>query len=205
MIKSELILVGGGGHCKSCIDVIERHGKYRIAGIIDTREKKGQHIFGYEIIACDDELSELLKRYSNFLITIGQIKNPTRRVTIFDRLSKEKACFPIIVSPHAYVSLYAKIGEGTIIMHGAVVNAGAVIGRNCIINTSSIIEHDVVIADHCHISTSSVVNGGVKIGKQSFVGSNSVILEYIEIGENSVIGAGLRVAHSLPPDSFEKA
>jgi len=40
MMKSELILVGGGGHCKSCIDVIERQGKYRIAGIIRPRFKR---------------------------------------------------------------------------------------------------------------------------------------------------------------------
>ena len=204
-MKSELILIAGGGHCKSCIDVIERQGKYRVAGIVDIYEKKGQHVLGYEVIGCDDQLPELSRQYSNFLITIGQIKNPAKRVALFDRLAKRKACFPIIVSPYAYIFSYTKIGEGTIVMHGAVVNAGAVIGKNCIINTSAVIEHDAVIGDHCHISTSSVVNGGVKIGNQSFVGSNTVIREYIEIGENSVIGAGLRMMRSLPPDSFEKA
>jgi len=203
-MKPELILIGGGGHCKSCIDVIERENKYRIAGIVDTHEKKKQHVLGYEIIASDDELAELSKQYSNFLITLGQIKNPSKRIALFRQLAKESVCFPIVVSPHAYISLHAQIGEGTVVMHGAVVNAGAVIGKNCIINTSAVVEHDAVIGDHCHISTSCVVNGGAKIGNCSFIGSNAVIREYIEIGENSVIGAGLRIMRPLPPDSFEK-
>lgn len=203
-MKPELILIGGGGHCKSCIDVIERENKYRIAGIVDTHEKKKQHVLGYEIIACDDELTELSKQCPNFLITVGQIRNPAVRISLFNRLKKENVCFPAIVSPRAYISLHASIGEGTVVMHGVVVNAGAVIGKNCIINTSAIIEHDAVIGDHCHISTSCVVNGGAKIGNCSFVGSNTVVREYIEIGENSVIGAGLRIMESIPAGSFKK-
>jgi sugar O-acyltransferase (sialic acid O-acetyltransferase NeuD family) len=203
--EPELILVGGGGHCKSCIDVIEIQGKYQIAGIVDRCKNKGQNVLGYEIIASDDELSGLLKPHIFFLITIGQIKHPTRRVTLFEELVKENTSFPLIISPHAYVSSHAVIGEGTIVMHGAVVNAGAVIGKNCIINTSSVVEHDAVIGNHCHISTSSVINGGAVIGNRSFVGSNTVVREYIEIGENSVIGAGLRVMQSFAPESYIRA
>ena len=42
--KEEIILIGGGGHCKSCIDIIEQEGIYSIKGIIDLPEKKGQKI-----------------------------------------------------------------------------------------------------------------------------------------------------------------
>ena len=33
----ELIIIGSGGHALSCIDVIERENKYKIAGIIDNK------------------------------------------------------------------------------------------------------------------------------------------------------------------------
>ena len=55
------ILIGGGGHCKSCIDVIEQEGKYRIAGIVDLPEKLHQKILGYKIIAIDDDLPRLVE------------------------------------------------------------------------------------------------------------------------------------------------
>jgi FlaA1/EpsC-like NDP-sugar epimerase len=55
-MKQKIILIGGGGHCKSCIDVIEQEGKYTIAGVVDVKEKAGQTIMGYPFIGTDDDL-----------------------------------------------------------------------------------------------------------------------------------------------------
>ena len=160
-MKPRIILVGGGGHCKACIDVIEQEGKYSIAGIVDVMEKLHQKILGYEIIATDDDLPGFVKEYENFLITLGQIKSPERRIRIFENLKESGIKLPVIISPLAYVSKHAKIEEGTIVMHYALVNAGAKVGKNCIINTKALIEHDAWIGDHCHIATGAVINGGV--------------------------------------------
>ncbi len=187
-MTKEIILLGGGGHCRSCIDVIEQDGKYHIAGIVDIPEKLHQIILGYKIIASDDDLSILKKQYSNFLISVGQITSPAIRIKLFSQLKKMNVNIPTIISPFAYVSPHAILGEGTIVMHKAVVNAGSVIGSNCIINTKALIEHDVVVGDHTHISTGTLINGGVKIGECSFVGSGSVCIENSNIKKNSFIG-----------------
>ena len=151
-MKEKIILIGGGGHCKSCIDVIEQEGKYRIAGIVDVSEKLHQKVLGYEIIATDDDLPRLVNEYENFLITLGQIKSPEKRIRIFQTLKDLGAKLPVIISPLAYVSKHAEIGDGTIIMHHSLINAGAKIGSNCIINSKALIEHDAIIEDHCHIA-----------------------------------------------------
>jgi len=201
-MKEKIILIGGGGHCKSCIDVIEQAGTFRIAGIVDLPEELHQEILGYKIIATDDDLPRLVNEYENFLITLGQIKSPEKRIRIFQTLKESGVKLPVIVSPLAYVSKHAKIEEGTIVMHYALVNAGAKINKNCIINTRALIEHDVVIEDHCHISTNAVINGGVKVGTGTFFGSNAVCKEYIEIGENAVIGCGAKITKNVPPNSL---
>ena len=188
-MKESIILIGGGGHCKSCIDVIEQEGKYSIVGIVDLPEKVGETILGYPIIATDDEIKDLTKKYQNFLITLGQIKSPGRRIEIFNLLKEYKVNLPVIISPIAYVSKHATIDEGTIIMHHALVNASAKIGKNCIINTKTLVEHDVEIGNHCHISTGATVNGHVKIGDETFIGSNAVTKENIKIEANSFIKA----------------
>ena len=197
----KIILIGGGGHCKSCIDVIEQTGKYRIAGIVDVSEKLHQKILDYEIIATDEDLPRLVNEYENFLITLGQIKSPDKRIRIFQTLKKSGAKLPVIISPLAYVSKHAKIGDGTIIMHYALINAGAKIGSNCIINSKALIEHDAIIGDHCHIATGAIINGGVKVGRGTFFGSNAVCKEYIEIGENAVIGCGAKITKDGTPNS----
>jgi sugar O-acyltransferase (sialic acid O-acetyltransferase NeuD family) len=201
-MNQKLILIGGGGHCRSCIDVIEEEGKYRICGIVDVPEKRNKNAIGYDVVASDHELDELVKEYSNFSITIGQIGKPEKRMFLYNQLKQYGAKLPIVVSPRAYVSKHAKVGEGSFVMHNAVVNAAAIIGKNCIINTGALIEHDVIVEDHCHISPGVVLNGGVKIRKESFIGSNTVLRERVEIGAQSVVSCGLRIMHSIPDNSL---
>jgi sugar O-acyltransferase (sialic acid O-acetyltransferase NeuD family) len=201
-MKKSLILVGGGGHCKACIDVVEQGRRFDIAGIVDVPEMLHQKILNSKIIAKDDDLPRLVKEYENFLITLGQIKSPAKRIRISQTLKELGAKLPVIISPLAYVSEHAEIGDGTIIMHYALVNAGVRIGRNCIINTKALIEHDATIGDHCHIATGAIINGGVKVGSGTFFGSNAVCREDIEIGENAVIGCGTKIIKNIPPDSL---
>ncbi len=188
-MKEKIILIGGGGHCKSCIDVIEQESRFTIVGIVDMMAIKQHDVFGYPVIGSDGDLEGLLKAFPNILITLGQIKSAARRMELFNDLTQMGARFPVIQSPLAYVSHYAQIAEGTIVMHHAVINAGANVGKNCIINTKALVEHDAVIEDHCHISTGAVVNGGVRIGSSSFLGSCAVAKEYTSIPANSFIKA----------------
>lgn len=188
-MREKIILIGGGGHCRSCIDVIEQEGRFTIAGIVDMPEKRHQTVLGYPVIGSNADLVELIKTCPNVVITLGQIKSPNRRMELFNDLMQMGANFPVIQSPLAYVSRHAQVAEGTIVMHHALINAGARVGKNCIINTKALVEHDAVIEDHCHISTGAVINGGVKIGTGSFFGSGAISKEYISIPSKSFIKA----------------
>ncbi len=197
MAKKDLILVGGGGHCKSCIDVIEAEGAFKIAGIVDKEERLHERVLEYEIIATDNDLESLASKFKYFLITIGSSKDPRKRIEKFEYLKLLGAKFPVIVSPLAHVAKSASVEEGTIVMHKALINADSRVGKNCIINTSALIEHDSTVGDHCHISTGSIINGKCHIGNRVFVGSNSVVIDCVNIGDDVVIGAGSVVMKSI--------
>jgi sugar O-acyltransferase (sialic acid O-acetyltransferase NeuD family) len=186
----KIILVGGGGHCESCIDVVKAEDKFEIAGIVDTKKKLGKKVLGCEVIACDEDLPKLVKKYKYFLITIGQIKTMNIRKEKFEYLKNLGAKFPVIISPFAYIAKNVSIDEGTIIMHKAIVNVNARVGKNCIVNTAALVEHDVNIGNHCHISTGAVINGSCLIKEGVFIGSNAVIANNLTIAKNTVIGAG---------------
>jgi sugar O-acyltransferase (sialic acid O-acetyltransferase NeuD family) len=186
----DILIIGGGGHCKSVIDVIESTGEYKIYGIIDISEKVGQKVLGYEIIGTDEDLEKYRNDVELAFIAIGFINSVELRIKIYNKLKQLNFKLPVIISPLAYVSKHSFIEEGTVVMHYAVINAGAKIGKNCIINTKALIEHDAIIGDFCHISTGAIINGGVIVGKYSFVGSNATTKQYIKIIENSFIKAG---------------
>ncbi len=186
----EILLIGGGGHCKSVIDVIEQEGKFKIAGIVDRPELLGNETLQHKIIGNDEELLSMARQYKYAFITVGQISSPNLRIKLFKLVKEAGFTIPCIISPRAYVSSYASIGEGTVIMHDALINASASVGENCIINTKAIIEHDVTIEDHCHVSTGAIVNGEAVIGEGTFVGSSATTKEAIFVKANSFIKAG---------------
>lgn len=197
MNKKQIILIGGGGHCKSCIEVVESTNEYEIVGIVDTKDKLGTDILGYKIFACDDDLEKLKEKYDYALITVGQIKTVNLRKKLFSKAKGIGFELPVIVASTAYVSKYSIIEEGTIIMHQTMVNADVKIGVNNIINTKALIEHDTIIGNNNHISTASVLNGDVKVGNECFIGSNSTFVNGITIASNIFIGANSLVNKNL--------
>lgn len=195
MKQKNLILIGGGGHCKSVIDVAESAG-YNILGILDMPEEVGKSVLNYKVIGTDEEIPQYADRVE-FIITVGFIKNPAIRIRIYNRIKEAGGKLATIIASTAHVSRYAALGEGTVVMHQAVVNSGAHIGENCIINTFCNIEHDAVIGDQCHISTGTMVNGDCKIGDRVFIGSQSVLANGITVGEEIIVGAGSVVRKSI--------
>lgn len=186
----EIILIGGGGHCKSVIDVIEKEGQFQIIGIVDKPELIGTKVLDYSVIGSDYDLGHFAKKYEYALITVGQIKSPEPRIKLFNLVLQLGFSIPLVISPRAYVSKHTIIGKGTVVMHDVLINANAEIGENCIINSKALIEHDAIIENHCHISTGSIVNGGAMIRRNTFFGSNSMVKENVVVEKNSVIKGG---------------
>jgi len=189
MVKPKLILIGGGGHCTSCIDVIEQEGQFEIAGIVDS-DAAITSLLGYPVLGNDNVLQELRSNYEHALITVGQIRSPAVRIKLFEYVKLLGFSLPTIVSPRAYVSKHALLGHGTIVMHDVFINARATVGENCIINTKALLEHDVNVADNCHVSTGAIINGGAIIKRGTLIGSNAVTKELVQTKENDFIKAG---------------
>lgn len=190
-----IIFLGGGGHCKSVIDVAESAG-YTILGILDIPEDIGKSVLDYKVIGTDDDIPQYVGK-AEFVITVGFIKNPAIRIKLYNKVKEAGGTFATVIASTANVSKYASIGEGTVVMHHAMVNAGAKIGDNCIINTFANIEHDVVVGNQCHISTGAMINGDCKIGERCFIGSQSVLANSIEVGDDIIVGAGTAVRKDI--------
>ena len=190
-----LILLGGGGHCKSVLEAAESAG-YSILGVLDMPEDVGKDILSTKVIGTDDDIPTYVDK-AEFVITVGFIKNPQTRIKLYNKVKEAGGKIATIIASTAYVSKYATIGEGTVVLHQAFVNAGAQVGCNVILNTATNIEHDAVIGDHCHISTGTMVNGECRVGERCFIGSQSVLANCITVGDDIIVGAGSLVRKSI--------
>ena len=186
-MKKNLILIGDGGHSASCADVIEAEGNFKIAGLVSSINQKSKNKSKFKIIGTDADLEHLRKKFNYAFISLGHLRSNKTRIDILEKLKSLEFHLPTIKSPHSYVSKNSSIGEGSIIMHGCIINSGVNIGKNCIINSMSLLEHGVSIGDNCHISTGVKINGDVIVESNCFIGSNTVIKQNTSIKKNTFI------------------
>ena len=200
-ISSPILLVGGGGHSRAVIDVLES-ADMEIAGIVHGLECAFDPVLGYPALGRDADLPELRLRFSRAVIAVGQIKSSSLRQGLFSKLRGMDFELPSVVSPSAYVSKHAVMGDGNVVMHMALINAGVSLADNCIINTKSLVEHECSIASHCHISIGAILCGGVSVGSGSFIGAGAVIRQNVRIGKNVIIGCGANVHADIPDNAI---
>lgn len=194
---TEILLLGGGGHCKAVIDVIERCRQWTIIGIVESADSGVKSVCGYPVVGSDDDLNSLYRPNREAIVTVGQIKSSNIRRMLFEKAMAAGFVLPSVVAPTATVARTAKIGAGSVIMNFAHIGPDACIGENVIVNTRATVEHDAIVGSHCHISTGALINGGVCVGGDTFVGSGSVCRESITVGSGCLIGMGALVRKSL--------
>lgn len=192
----KLLLIGGGGHCRSVLDSILAMNRYKEVGIIDSINNTYS---GVGVIGTDDDIPILFQHgWTDAVITVGSIGNTGRRRRLYQMIKKTGLSIPTIIDPSAIIAKGTEIGEGTFIGKKAVVNAGTVIKKCSIINTGAIVEHDCVVGSFSHISPGTVLCGCVQIGTDSHIGAGSVVKQEISIGKNVLIGVGSIVVKDIP-------
>lgn len=198
-MNKNLLLIGGGGHCKSIIDSVLKQELFTKIGVIDKRENIGKSILGIPVIGCDDDLPNLYQNgYTNAFITLGSIGNPSLRIKLFKIIKDIGFEVPNIIDSNAVISKNINLQEGIYIGKNAVINAGSVIEQCAIINTGSIVEHDCSIGEFSHIAPGSILCGEVHVGAHTHVGAGSVVRQQVKIGARTLIGMGSIVLKDIP-------
>ena len=194
----KLVLVGGGGHCKSILSSIDIN-IYSDIVIVDSREKVGDTVDGLLIGGTDDDLPSLFNNgYSNAFIAVGTTSSNTNRQCIYESLKKIGFSFPSIIDPSAIIAKSSMIEEGVFVGKNAVVNAGSRIGRFCIINTGVIVDHDCSIGSFVHLSPGVILSGAVTVGNNTHIGTGACVKQCVTIGKNTTIGMGSVVIGNMP-------
>jgi sugar O-acyltransferase (sialic acid O-acetyltransferase NeuD family) len=203
MMNNKILLIGGGGHCKSVLDSLVTSSDFTDIVIVDTKENLGKEILSIKIIGTDDELEKLFKEgYKNAFITIGSVGDTRLRRKLFDLVEKIGFNIPSIIDSTAIVSENARIGRGIFVGKNSVINAGTTISDGAIINTGTIIEHDCQVGGFSHLAPGAVLCGDVVIEENVHIGARAVIKQQIRIGSNSLIGMGSVVLNDIPSNSI---
>ena len=191
----KLLVIGGGGHCRSVLDCVLSLGLYDEVGIVD---KENVEILGVPVVGSDPDLISLFQKgWTDAFITVGSVGNTAARRRLYSIIREIGFHVPAIVDKTVAMSDGIQIGDGCFIGKNAVVNTGASLGCCAIINTGAIVEHDCSVGDFSHISPGTVLCGQVRIGNDTHIGAGSVIRQQISVGNNVMIGAGSVVVKDI--------
>lgn len=201
-MEKQIVLIGGGGHCKVVIDALTSAKQYNIKGIIDSKLKKGTMVLNIPVLGNDGILEKTFESgVRNAFISVGSIGNCSVRRKIYDLVKNIGFELPVIIHPKAVVANDAVIGEGTFVAASGTINPGTKIGKNVIINTSSSVDHDCQIGDFVHIAPAATLSGQVKIGDGTHIGIGVNIVQGVSIGSNCMIKAGQLVCGDISNDT----
>lgn len=196
------VILGGGGHARMVIDVLQRSGIAIPYAVLDRdRSLWNEQLLGVPILGGDGLLQDLVSRgVTHFVVGVGSVGDNQPRRRLFE-LGLAHGLVPMTVQhPSASLSQWTQVGPGSVLFPAAVVNTGAVLGANVIINTGAIVEHDCVIGDHVHIATGARLASTVTVGEGSHIGIGATVRQCIRIGRAAIVGAGAVVVNDVPND-----
>ena len=184
----KVYLYGASGHAKVVID-IAKLAYIDVPCLIDD-DPKVKELAGIPVVHDAYGLSPII-------VSIGDCQI---RKKIVEKLGEKE--YLTVIHPNSIKADSVKIGNGTVIMAGAILNPYVKIGNHCIINTGASLDHDVHIGDFVHVAPHCTLCGDVKVGEGTWIGAGTTVIQGIHIGDNCYIGAGSVVVKDIPSDSF---
>jgi sugar O-acyltransferase (sialic acid O-acetyltransferase NeuD family) len=198
-MPKRLLLVGGGGHCRSVLDSLLTLGIYEAISIVDPDPTASAQ--GIGVVGVDADLPRLRTQgWTHAFVTVGSVGNTRLRRKLYQIIVDCGYSVPTVVDRSAVLARDVRLSEGVFVGKRAVLNAGSQIGMGAIVNTGAIVEHDCVVGDFAHISPGAVLCGGVQVGDDAHIGAGAVLRQGISVGKRALIGAGSVVVRDMPED-----
>lgn len=197
-MAENIILFGAGPHAQVIIDVLERNGQYRIAGLTDSEKEIGSSFNDYRILGRQEDIADLVSRYGIIggVVCIG---DNFRRASVVRQIKKIEPEFRFItaIDPSVIIGKNVTVGEGSVLMPGVIINTGSVIGAHCIVNTGSIVEHFCELHDYSSISVGVTCGGYTVLEECAAVALGVTLFDRIKIGKHAVVGSGAVVTKDV--------
>ncbi len=183
-IREKLLIIGAGGFGKV---VLEHAMQEYECAFIDDGINIGAIIHGCKVVGNTADLDKLHSIYRMLIVAIG---NNRVREEIYKKAEDFGYTFPNIICKSAYISSFAKIGKGCVILNNVVIQNGAVIGNGVILNPGVEIHHESTVGNNVLIYTNSVIRTGANILDRAWIGSTLTISNDVVVAVDEVVSDG---------------
>ncbi len=193
----DCILLGSGGHAKSLVAASKfGEGKPRIVAVVSLDPAPLELL---EDVPRFLELADAIASFEvpAFLNGVGISSGLIRRVEVSLGAREAGLKEHSLVSAFALVDPSARVEDGVQVLHRSVVNACSKLGQGTVVNTGAIIEHDVSTGQYCFIGPGAILLGGVALGENVMIGAGVVVNPGVVIADGVTVGSGAVVTKDI--------
>jgi sugar O-acyltransferase (sialic acid O-acetyltransferase NeuD family) len=190
-----ILIVGAGGHGKVVADIAYSSGRWGDIAFLDDHYPEFTQVGEWKVIGKATETNRFREEYPEAIVAIGA---NSVRLEMQNKMSHAGFQFPVLIHPHASVSEFVSIGDGSVICAQAAIIIGSRIGLGTIVNTGASVGHDCALKDGVHVAPGVRLAGGVSVGECSWIGIGAVVKEYVTIGRWVMVGAGSTIIRDIP-------
>ena len=147
-IPQNIVIIGSSGHAKVVIDIVEKEGKYRIAGLIDADPSAGEKIPDYRFLGKEEDLPEIVKK----------LKIDAGLVTIGDNHTIGRFC---ILNTNSSLDHDSVMGDYSSLAPNAVTGGEVRIGDFSAVSIGATVLHQIEIGEHAVIGAGSTVTKNI--------------------------------------------
>ncbi len=189
--NEKIVLIGGGGHALSIVEGMADD----FAGYLSLRPSDEMEL---DWLGTDEDFEKLKDGDVSFHVAFIYSGLPVMegRRKLIEKYKANGAKFATLIAPTSIVTRHSKIGAGSCVLTGAIVNR-ATLGENVVVNSGAIVEHDCRIGDNTFIGPGVVIGGGVTIGKDCFIGLGARIKNGLTIADGVTVAMGATVTRDL--------
>ena len=183
-MREKILLVGAGGFGRISM---EHAVKTWDCAFVDDCYPAKQEVCNIPVVGKISDLPTLFGRYKKLIVVIGNTK---LRESIYQRAKEIGYEFPNIIADSAYISPFASIGSGCVILNNVVIQNAACIGNGVLLNPGVEIHHDSFVGDNTLIYSNSVIRTYARVGKRVLIGSTVSIGLGAQVADDEVIADG---------------
>jgi sugar O-acyltransferase (sialic acid O-acetyltransferase NeuD family) len=182
-----LVIIGSGGHGQSVADLALSSDDFEQVSFVDDSFPDNKEALNLAILGKIDTLFNNTIEFDACIVAIG---NNAVRKEVIEKIFENDLPIVSMIHPESWVSDYAEVALGVLVMAGAVVGTNAKLGLGSLINANATIDHDCILDDFSHIGVGVNLAGGVKIGASAWVQAGSSAGYNVEVGEKEIITPG---------------